>query len=765
VSPQPGSAGALLRWLRSRTPTQVSVAGLVLLALASLAPDFRSSVIPRHDARQTLSALHVLASGLRSESEIPRWQPYGRYGSSSFILLLCVTPAAHAVAIASTLFPPVSAIVLLKIVTLVEVLILLAGSIRLTLLLFRSMAAIALVNAGAILSFSWLSSLDADLHYFYMLPLILDALIRFSREGRFTSLLLAVLYCIVSAVGNVYYYPPIMALLLTVFCATLFWARGFHLPRVRFSRVDLLLVIPIVVLASAQTAGYISSFHDQHTYTPGRDPETSRVLLHFFVGYDGVTTVPNLVKVFVTGAQTHGDATFYIGLAPLVLALIGLVSCRRSEFISVAVTAGFLLLFTFGGFVAQATYWFPGMSYFRHIFMVFGQVRYLLLLMAGFGLEALLSSTETGGEPQIRRRGGRILLAAAGLVTTAELVWSLARTPHAWNFLMLPETLDLPGRAWLLPLLRAGTYVALLLFSVKTARLQPAHALLAAFLIDVGSFKTVQFFAWPPASPQEVALSREVYTPRSPAWQPLRTSSDEEQQRSPAFRFAVEEGVNSCIYTHVYAVLGVDPRIPTFRVDTLSVGVDRLFRMRGVEFRQLPADNLLPPQDLWLRDALGARLPKLRVVSASDIDFAPHDPAAAVRALPSDSARVVVEAAGAPAASGRSTGSARVASFGANRVEIEAVVDGPDPAWLYYADSYNPAWTATVDRTAVPIARANLAFKALPLHPGVNQVELRCGNGWSSLCLPILSGGSVLFMIGLAIGVAKLLRTPGAAGT
>src|SRR5690348_4838517 len=114
-----------------------TVAGLVLLAVASLLPDFRSSVIPRHDARQTLSALHVLVSGLRSEGEIPQWQPYGRYGSVSFILLLCVTPTAHAVALASTIFPPVSTVVLLKIVMLIEVLILLAGSIRLTLLLFR----------------------------------------------------------------------------------------------------------------------------------------------------------------------------------------------------------------------------------------------------------------------------------------------------------------------------------------------------------------------------------------------------------------------------------------------------------------------------------------------------------------------------------------------------------------------------------------------------------------------------------------------------
>src|SRR5579862_2019296 len=752
-----------------------TVAGLVLLGIASLIPDFRPSIIPSHDARQTLSALHMLASGLRSEGEIPQWLPYGRYGHPGFIMMVCVSPAAYETALASTMFPPVSAVVLLKIVMLVEFLVFLAGSIRLSLLLYRELAAVALVNVGAILSFSWLSSLDASLHYFYMLPFLLDSLIRFTRDGRFTWLLLAALFGVVSAIGNVYYYPPLMAMILSVFFGVLLWTRWGRIPAVRFSRTDLLLAAPILILAGAHAGGYVLNFRDMHTYTEGRDPATSKVLLSYFLEYNGVTTLLNLATVLFTGAHTHGDVTFYAGLAPLALALLALLRRRRSELVAVASAAGFLLLFSFGGLVARASYYFPGMSYYRNIFMVFGQFRYLLLLMAGFGLETLRPETATAPE-EGRRPGARLLASLAGLVAVAEVAWSLIREEHPWHFVLLPQTMDLPWRDSALPLLRAAAYGVLIGAADFRVRGRPPAervsacipALLAAFLLDLGSFKVRQFVAWPAASAQEVALSNEVYAPRPLPYQPVRVSSDDEKRRSPGFRFAVEDGVRStCVYAHVYSVLGVDPRMPVYRVDMLGADLDRLFRIRGVEFRQFPAEDQLPRGDRWLQDALGARLPKLRVCEETSVDFSASPEA--VRTMPLDSDRIVVAAPPPRTAPGRSGGTVHVTSFGFNHLALEATVAGSDSAWLYYADADHPGWTATVDGTPAPVSRANLAFKAVALHPGLNRVAFRYWNGWGSLCLPVLCAGSALFLAGLgasfAIAVARRLRTPASAGT
>lgn len=755
--------------LRSRRAAQATVGGLFLLAIVTLLPDFRSSVIPRSDARQTVDALHILASGLHADGEIPRWLPYGRYGCDGFIMMSLVTPASYAVALASLPFGTVDAVLLVKLVMLIEFLIFLAGSIRLSLFLFRTLEAVAFVNIAAILSFSWLISLDANLRYFYMLPLILDALFRFCRDGRATWLLLASLYCVVSAIGNVYYYPPIMALLLTVFAVALLWARNGSLPRLRFSRVDLPLALPIVILAAAHVGAYLAAFGDQHTFTFGRDPASSRAERDYYLEYNGMTRVLTLARELLTGAHTHGDVTFYTGLAPLAFAALGLRRCRRSEFIAVAVAAGFLLLFTFGGIVALASYYFPGMAYFRHLFMVFGQLRYLVFLMAGFGLEALVPDPNAPAE--LPRRKSRLLLSIAGVIIAAEVLISEFRGAQPWFFVLFPKGLDLDARDYVPAFLRIAAYGVLLGIAAMKVRGRPSTervpafvaALLFGALLDLGSFKVLQYAAWPAAADEEIALSRQAYAVRPIPWQPRRVSSNEELARNANFRFAVEKGRHSAVYTQVYSVLGVDPRIPVYRTDTLSEGLARLFSDRNVVFEMYPSEGMFPADDRWLSDAVGARLPKLRVCAESSVDFTSRDDA--VRSLPKDSDRVVIDAPPPDRTPGRSTGSVAVTRFGFGGISLEATVDGPDPAWLYYADAYHPGWQAAIDGRPATIARANLAFKALPLHPGLNRVELRYRNGWSSGSLPLLCGGSVVFLAGLAVFLARSLTTRGSAGT
>ncbi|HLY75568.1 MAG TPA: YfhO family protein, partial [Planctomycetota bacterium] len=750
-----------------RTPLQAVMAGIVVLAVASLLPDFRSSVLPSHDARQTHSALHVLTAGLCSEGEIPQWLPYGRYGNGSFLLLLNVTPLAYAASLAASLLVPTSTMILFKIVVLLEFLLFVAGSLRLSALLFRDPAATALVNLGAVLSFSWLSSLDANFHTFYLLPFILDSLVRFSRDGRFRWLLLASLFCVASAIGNVPYYPPMMAMLLTVFCAALMWSRNAPLPRIRFALGDVPLAVFVVILAAAHVGGYWTSLRGQHFYTVGRDPVTGKALFHFFLEYNGVSTLPNLAKVFLTGAHTHGDLTFYVGLAPLALAFLALSRCRRSEFIAIASMAVFLGLFSFGGVVARASYFFPGMAYYRHIGLVFGQAKYLVLLMAGFGLEALLQGPPQAPEvpPSVARRlANRILFALAGLLALGDLGWSVVRPERPWSYLLLPGNLDITTGDLILPLVRIAAYGLAFALAAWNARTLPflgksrlyTAALLASFLVDIGSFKVLQIVQWPRASSQEESLARHLYQPRPIAYRPLRTSSDEEEDRSAEFQFAAERGKNACVYSHVYSLVGVDPRMPTFRVDSLSDGVSQLFRSRGVAFDQFPKDSLLPEGDHWLLDALGARKPKLRICAASEVEIVPSDRAPdAVASLPRDSDRVIVSGSMPAGSAAKVEGAIAVTSFGFNHVTLEVSVQGTSPSWLYYADADHEGWTARVDGRQTPIARANLAFKAVPLLPGVHHVEFRYWNGWGSLCLYVLAAGSVL---GLSIGGFWLAR-------
>jgi hypothetical protein len=68
-------------------------------------------------------------------------------------------------------------------------------------------------------------------------------------------------------------------------------------------------------------------------------------------------------------------------------------------------------------------------------------------------------------------------------------------------------------------------------------------------------------------------------------------------------------------------------------------------------------------------------------------------------------------------------GTAEIRRYEDRRVSIETEADGR--RLLILTDVYYPGWTASVDGTAVPIHRANYAFRAVAVPPGRHVVEFR----------------------------------------
>lgn len=75
------------------------------------------------------------------------------------------------------------------------------------------------------------------------------------------------------------------------------------------------------------------------------------------------------------------------------------------------------------------------------------------------------------------------------------------------------------------------------------------------------------------------------------------------------------------------------------------------------------------------------------------------------------------------------------------QIELESPADG----WLVLADVDYPGWHATLDGQAVPIYRANSAFRAVQINPGVQTIVMRYEPGWllpgaviSAVCLLVI---------------------------
>lgn len=68
------------------------------------------------------------------------------------------------------------------------------------------------------------------------------------------------------------------------------------------------------------------------------------------------------------------------------------------------------------------------------------------------------------------------------------------------------------------------------------------------------------------------------------------------------------------------------------------------------------------------------------------------------------------------------SGSARLVSYLPDRVRID--VETSAPGYVVLVDAYDPGWRATVDGREVPLLRANVAFRAVPVAAGRHEVAL-----------------------------------------
>jgi uncharacterized membrane protein YfhO len=79
---------------------------------------------------------------------------------------------------------------------------------------------------------------------------------------------------------------------------------------------------------------------------------------------------------------------------------------------------------------------------------------------------------------------------------------------------------------------------------------------------------------------------------------------------------------------------------------------------------------------------------------------------------------------------------------------VEAISDG----WLVLSDAFYPGWKATVDGVPVPIERANVLFRAIPIHPGTQRVVLTFQPG-------SVQAGLIISSIAWGLWSARWLKT------
>lgn len=745
---------------RGRIPLNRKTSTFINLDLALLTlwlvlintPYFRPSFVPVVDTLNGFQAFHFFYSEFYYHGHIAGWLPYGTYGLPSYFLFVMKTIVEYFFIVIGTLFRIQDVLALFKTAMLFEQLFFLAGLYLVCRRLFVHRSSAFLVCIASSGSIVWYSQFFFGLRIFYLFPFVLYGLIVFLSSGRPEYLWLAGIVAVGWAVGNLYT-VSLWLLIFTVIILISFWPcrkawKNLFSPTWTNAACFLLFI----ALAGIYIYFQLHALQDIEYDNPFRDPVTKKTTLEGFLHYGGNPRPLELLWLFIFGwpldlftsgpygTSSPMDNTVYLGLLPIPFLIWALLKVRNLFFWGLACTGAALILLSFGGSFAKIIFHFPMMAYYRHIGFVYGFVRILLILCAGFGWDHFQSDGA-------KRKGLLISGLLIGLMALAFFLLNskenifgsypkiLGRIDSNWNrwFPLFWIRIALYALAGLIPLSIHAVFKTHLKMNRATLI---QITLLTALLFDMASFQNL---VWQEASKiftKDMRPFQEGMRVHKMAYQEQRqTSPHEERQRQAVdlTRYLELHGGGGIHSPIAYNFIQFDPIIPEYHN-----------YWRAPKFMKFQNTRIKNPvqmtKDVAYHRVLGWESPKLRLLPYAVYPSSEEEAWATLGNLPALHRILVLkqkEGLPPPVTIRKEDsliyGGIRVTDFNANQLTAEVEVTYPEGAWLVYADTYHRGWHATVDGKAAPIEAAYLVLKSVWLAPGQHTVEFKFWHGLMSV--------------------------------
>ncbi|MBF0611933.1 MAG: hypothetical protein G8345_18400, partial [Magnetococcales bacterium] len=471
---------------------------LVFLTLLCQIPLLSPQFMPTHDNMNRFAMFYPLYSHLTLQGELPLWLPHVNYGVTYFYMQFnSLSPSLALMAGLGWLFNVDNVLILFKLSMVVDALFFTFSMLLLVEeLLPESRLARCLVLVGSILTSSWMEQPYLNFYVYYALPLVIFLLVRFIRRKESGYFWAAALVELMSFMGNVAYFAPLHFWgLLLLFLPTLY--KQPSLLRALFGKGSLLMFCGLALVAGTLAYFAIHSLDYLTLLSYGRDAADGQVSPRHFLNY-GRGSLANMASGLLTGGFLHFDNTYYMGLLPLVLFFYGLLVYTHPLFVGFALFILLLVALSVGGATALMVYlYLPGMNLFRHVGMVYGLVKVLLLPAVGMLVQAMVTST-------IAKRPSwlnvAMLLLVAAILLDGWWVWR----PYD-NQLVYEKSEFMRASWWIAPALRVLLYGLVVVWLWRDSkRLLPG--LLLAFFVDVAIFQ-LQVVVTTPLASREIPAS------------------------------------------------------------------------------------------------------------------------------------------------------------------------------------------------------------------------------------------------------------------
>jgi hypothetical protein len=760
-----------------------------------------------HDGFQYFTTQWYFLNNAVQSGEVAQWMPYMTEGTvATFWYGIQASFCQNVLLSCGKLLRYFDLLHLLYWSTCVDELILAAGSWLLCRRFFRSRLTAVFVCTCVVGSSLWLDQVYWNFRLYFAVPLILHLGHRFLETAEWRYCFLCLNLLAAQTLGNLPYFIPVTSF---VICAyfTLYSACNWLEVRPRLCalrwRWTSLVWIALGLLSLLCAYKYLTIGTDQLVnYNKGRSAE-QMTELPVFMKWGGKLGWRHWSEM-VLGLTPWLDFSLYAGMLTVPLGILGALVIKRQR-LHLLLLAIIIALFAQATFVSVTLYFFwPMMSYFRHLSLVSPLVRVLLCFVSGAGFEWLFLE-ESGRR---RRVAAHILLGAAMLVVAFCLV-SLADPGHAraciaW-LVVNPES-PLPRHATdateVIIRLRYSAAIALLagtllllpgLISPRAkARGVLAWLAICLAMIDIYHYKLAYLSA------RSDVMSRQAYGLTKPCPMPfyarrvaeITADSPRMQQLLSFSRFegAQYYTLNNFVFidevAHVktradFWLRPFDHFLRVYFGQPLTGLAERPggYYATNFPFQRGPASRVsglrFPLEVEPATKFAGLSCPKLQFFSeayevGSEEELARMMSPRSFKGdllflLPSQDSGGASEVTRwkgqcPPDANQRLELLPQVVRFDANNLVLRVTNTYPHRVWMLYSDVWHPNWRVVVNGTPTPVHRAAMAYKAVLLQPGQNTIHFRFGSRLMSMLFALFSLQSLLWLVLAAWLVFQILR-------
>ncbi len=729
---------------------------LVLILFLTNLRYFDQSIWPQHDTIYVFQSFYTFYNNWFLHHEFTRWFPYGTYGiQADHWQLFSLTPASYFCGFLGALFQIKKVLLLFKISILFEELFFLFGLYLLCGQLFKSKMVKVFVCLGGILSTVCLLQIYWNFRIYYLLPFVFYALTLFLKKKKPHYLWFAGIVSIFSLFGNPAYFAVLHLLILIIFSFPRMVQNHFPFKSLFEKSWQNILSFGMMIFIS-----FIFIYFAVHMYDGVRTYDTGRNILtfqtdiqNFLTHGSGIGPEKFLEYLF---AGSGDNCTLYAGLFPILFLFYGVFRVRRTEFFGVFMIILFLTFLSLGDqtFIARTIYGlFPPIRWFRYIGQIGGFMRLFVLLGSGFGLERFLEDMkQTPGNEKLLLIARNLFL-YSGLIVAVLIVY----------FSKMNIRINTEGINWInFDIFSYFIFVAGL-FSVW--RLSSKSKTLAGIFVCLFLAIDLFLFQWHVVDlwPNRWAWAEEsVSSVRPYQFQYQRVMPSEIPMLAPSGFAVVNKPGREKLNIQVMNFMQIDNCLEQYFVLEQPENVLRLLKIRADYLRNNLKNGTYVQLGITpvLLHTIGCHSSKLRFFSETLFTANPHDAEFLIEKV-NDIDKILVLEGGesltspssAQALDQDSLGNLHVNSFTFNTLRLTADVQESSGAWLYYADTYHPGWKAFVNGKDEQILKANLAFKAIHLQKGKNEVEFIYFDGLKGVLsvliavLGIVFSGIVLFMI------------------